>query len=74
MSIPYNAAFCSPASVQKSYRVVVSVPPESSVTVPFVIVPLELGNHEVEVKASSDFVSDGIRKQLRVVVSNIYVD
>lgn len=74
MTIPYNSAFCSIASVQKSYRMVVTVPPKSSATVPFVIVPLELGNHEVEVKASTFSQADGIKKQLRVMVSNMYVD
>ncbi|XP_077326601.1 A.superbus venom factor 1-like [Lithobates pipiens] len=75
VTIPYNPAFCSFASVQKSYHVVVTVPPKSSNTVPFVIVPLELGNHGVEVKASTTlFEEDGIRKQLRVMAPSLSFD
>ncbi|XP_073478914.1 A.superbus venom factor 1-like [Aquarana catesbeiana] len=74
VTIPYNSAFCSIASVQKSYRMVVTVPPKSSATVPFVIVPLELGNHEVEVKASTFSQADGIKKQLRVMAPSVSSD
>ncbi|XP_072254996.1 venom factor-like [Pyxicephalus adspersus] len=34
---------------------------------PFIIVPLTLGLHDVEVKAAGQFVADGVRKKLNVV-------
>nr|ABA28745.1 complement protein C3-1 [Austrelaps superbus] len=65
----YNPAFCSASTEGQRYRVQVPVKALSSWAVPFVIVPLEQGLHDVEVKASvrGELASDGVRKKLKVV-------
>lgn len=67
----YNPAFCSLATAKKSYYQTIKIPPKSSVAVPYVIVPLKIGLQEVEVKAAvfGQFISDGVKKTLKVVVS-----
>uniref|UniRef100_A0A8C9U693 Complement C3 n=1 Tax=Scleropages formosus TaxID=113540 RepID=A0A8C9U693_SCLFO len=62
---------CSAASKKRRYREEVEVPPMSSVSVPFVIIPMAIGEHSIEVNATiydSD-ITDGVKKNLRVVVS-----
>ncbi|XP_063787115.1 complement C3-like [Pseudophryne corroboree] len=63
----YNEAFCSLSTSKKKYRQEVTIEKESSLALPFTIVPISLGYHEVEVKASVAFESDGVRKMLKVV-------
>ncbi|XP_056426218.1 complement C3-like isoform X2 [Hyla sarda] len=63
----YNEQFCSLSTAKKKYRQEVTIQPSSSVAVPFIIVPLTLGNHEIEVKAAGQLVSDGVKKTLKVV-------
>ncbi|XP_018421190.1 PREDICTED: A.superbus venom factor 1-like [Nanorana parkeri] len=63
----YNEQFCSLATSKSKYRQFVDVKPASSVAVPFIIIPLTLGFHDVEVKASGQGISDGVKKKLRVV-------
>uniref|UniRef100_A0A8C0LBR4 Complement C3 n=1 Tax=Canis lupus dingo TaxID=286419 RepID=A0A8C0LBR4_CANLU len=67
----YNPAFCSLATSKKSYQQIVNIPAKSSVAVSYVIVPLKIGLHEVEVKAAvyRHFANDGVKKILKVVVS-----
>lgn len=67
----YNPAFCSLATSKRRYQQTVTIPPKSSLAVPYVIVPLKTGLQEVEVKAAvyHHFISDGVKKTLRVVVS-----
>uniref|UniRef100_A0A452U741 Complement C3 n=1 Tax=Ursus maritimus TaxID=29073 RepID=A0A452U741_URSMA len=67
----YNPAFCSMATSKKRYQQTIEIPAKSSVAVPYVIVPLKVGLHEVEVKAAvyRHFISDGVKKTLKVVVS-----
>uniref|UniRef100_A0A8C4L456 Uncharacterized protein n=1 Tax=Equus asinus asinus TaxID=83772 RepID=A0A8C4L456_EQUAS len=67
----YNPAFCSLATSKRRYQQTVTIPPKSSLAVPYVIVPLKTGLQEVEVKAAvyHYFISDGVKKTLRVVVS-----
>lgn len=67
----HNPAFCSLATAKKRYQQVVRIPPKSSLAVPYVLVPLKLGLQEVEVKAAvyDFFISDGVKKTLKVVVS-----
>ncbi|XP_016053478.1 PREDICTED: complement C3 [Miniopterus natalensis] len=69
----YNPAFCSVATAKKRHQQVLSIPPKSSVAVPYVIVPLKIGLQEVEVKATvyEFFISDGVRKTLKVVPEGI---
>ncbi|XP_063787102.1 A.superbus venom factor 1-like isoform X3 [Pseudophryne corroboree] len=63
----YNEHICSLSTAKKKYRQDVLIQPESSVAVPFIIVPLTLGLHDVEVKAAAQYVSDGVKKKLKVV-------
>lgn len=67
----HNPAFCSLATAKKRYQQTLRIPPKSSVAVPYVIVPLKVGQQEVEVKAAvyDFFISDGVKKTLKVVVS-----
>uniref|UniRef100_A0A8C7E3Y2 Anaphylatoxin-like domain-containing protein n=1 Tax=Naja naja TaxID=35670 RepID=A0A8C7E3Y2_NAJNA len=68
----YNPAFCSASTKGQRYRQQFPIKALSSRAVPFVIVPLEQGLHDVEIKASVQEAlwSDGVRKKLKVVVSN----
>ncbi|XP_029440084.1 complement C3-like isoform X2 [Rhinatrema bivittatum] len=66
---PHNEKLCAAAARGKRHRVKARVPAASSVTVPYVLVPLEAGTVVVEVQAfvANQFVSDGVRKPLLVV-------
>ncbi|XP_054982328.1 complement C3-like [Sorex araneus] len=72
----YNPAFCSMATAKKRHQQTLVIPAASSVAVPFVIVPLQIGLQEVEVKAAvyHHFISDGVRKTLKVVPEGIRVN
>lgn len=50
-------------------RQVVSVPPTSSKMVPFVLLPLEIGNVDVEVKVVGYGIQDHVKKTLLVRVT-----
>uniref|UniRef100_A0A8C6XEB8 Complement C3 n=1 Tax=Naja naja TaxID=35670 RepID=A0A8C6XEB8_NAJNA len=65
----YNPAFCSASTEGQRYRQQFPIKALSSRAVPFVIVPLEQGLHDVEVIASvrGELASDGVRKKLKVV-------
>ncbi|GAB5567620.1 complement C3-like [Prionailurus iriomotensis] len=65
----YNPAFCSLATAKKRYQQILNIPAKSSMAVPFVVVPLKVGLHEVEVKAAvyNRFIMDGVKKPLKVV-------
>ncbi|XP_063787127.1 A.superbus venom factor 1-like [Pseudophryne corroboree] len=71
----YNEKFCSLSTAMSPFRQTVEVRSHSSYALSFIIVPLELGLHDVEVKASvyEMFVSDGVRKKLKVVPEGIRV-
>uniref|UniRef100_A0A674BSC3 Complement C3-like n=1 Tax=Salmo trutta TaxID=8032 RepID=A0A674BSC3_SALTR len=58
---------CSSASKKGRYIVTVVVDPRSTRSVPFVIIPMKLGLHTIEVKASvRDWGGrDGVKKELR---------
>lgn len=72
----YNPAFCSLATAKKRYYQTIEIPPKSSVAVPYVIVPLKIGLQEVEVKAAvfGHFISDGVKKTLKVVPEGLRVN
>uniref|UniRef100_A0A452U7S3 Complement C3 n=1 Tax=Ursus maritimus TaxID=29073 RepID=A0A452U7S3_URSMA len=72
----YNPAFCSMATSKKRYQQTIEIPAKSSVAVPYVIVPLKVGLHEVEVKAAvyRHFISDGVKKTLKVVPEGVRVN
>nr|XP_003216856.2 PREDICTED: venom factor [Anolis carolinensis] len=69
----HNPVFCSAATAKKRYRQDVTIGPQSSTAVPFVLVPLELGLHDIEVKGAvwNMMMSDGVIKKLRVVPEGI---
>nr|AZZ09375.1 putative complement component c3 [Ctenopharyngodon idella] len=63
---------CSPASNRRKFQTVVTVDAKSSLSVPFVIIPMALGRHAIEVKASaSGRGSDGVKKDLLVVSEGV---
>ncbi|XP_067258556.1 complement C3-like [Chanodichthys erythropterus] len=66
---------CSFASKKGKYRTTVNVGEGSSIAVSYVIIPMTLGNHMIEVKASAyDSVhTDGVRKSLKVVSEGVLV-
>ncbi|XP_003798046.1 complement C3 [Otolemur garnettii] len=72
----YNPAFCSMATAKKRHQQTVTIPPKSSLPIPYVIVPLKVGLQEVEVKAAvyNRFISDGVKKTLKVVPEGIRVN
>ncbi|XP_056621818.1 complement C3-like isoform X2 [Triplophysa dalaica] len=67
---------CSTASNKHKYRTIVEVEGSSSKTVPYVIIPMELGVHQIEVKAAApDFITpDGVKKTLKVVSEGVLVE
>ncbi|KAI2643970.1 hypothetical protein H4Q32_026405 [Labeo rohita] len=64
---------CSSASKKGKYRTIVNIDKDSSISVSYVIIPMTLGNHMIEVKASAyDSVhTDGVRKMLNVVSEGV---
>ncbi|CAL8332646.1 unnamed protein product [Merluccius merluccius] len=58
---------CSSASNKGGYTQTVTVGPESTRSVPFIIVPMEHGSKEIEIKAATAERRDAIRKTLKVV-------
>ncbi|XP_048051370.1 complement C3-like [Megalobrama amblycephala] len=66
---------CSFASKKGTHRTTVNVDKDSSIAVSYVIIPMTLGNHMIEVKASAyDSVhTDGVRKSLKVVSEGVLV-
>ncbi|KAJ7317107.1 hypothetical protein JRQ81_003269, partial [Phrynocephalus forsythii] len=69
----HNPAFCSASTAKQRYRQEFRVKKQSSWAVPFVIVPMELGFHDIEVKAAvwGMMMSDGVKKKLKVVPEGI---
>ncbi|XP_053321324.1 venom factor-like [Spea bombifrons] len=69
VELTYNPEFCSLSTHKKKFRQEIWIKPHSSTVVPFIIVPLTLGQHDIEVKASiaNMFMSDGVRRKLKVV-------
>ncbi|KAM6100877.1 LOW QUALITY PROTEIN: A.superbus venom factor 1-like, partial [Pterocles gutturalis] len=68
VELMYNPALCSASTSKMRYQQILKLKP-SHRAVPFVIVPLQLGLHDVEVKAAvrGSFVADGVKKKLKVV-------
>ncbi|XP_016110821.1 complement C3-like isoform X1 [Sinocyclocheilus grahami] len=64
---------CSFASKKGKYRTTVSVDKGSSIAVSYVIIPMTLGSHDIEVKASAFDFSDGVRKPLKVVSEGVLI-
>ncbi|XP_035763650.1 complement C3-like, partial [Neolamprologus brichardi] len=66
---------CSSASKRGKYRQEVTVGPETTRSVPFVIIPMKEGERRIEVKAAvkDSYLNDGIMKMLRVVPEGVLV-
>uniref|UniRef100_A0A672GGE4 Complement component c3a, duplicate 5 n=1 Tax=Salarias fasciatus TaxID=181472 RepID=A0A672GGE4_SALFA len=66
---------CSAASKRGRYRQEVNVGPQTTRSVPFVIIPMKEGEVQIEVKAAvrDSSLSDGILKMLRVVPAGVLV-
>ncbi|CAM5169658.1 unnamed protein product [Eretmochelys imbricata] len=73
LELLYNSVFCSTSTSKAKYRQILDIKAKSSLAVPLVIVPLQLGSHDIEVKAAmwGSFVSDGVKKKLKVVPEGI---
>ncbi|KAK2818280.1 hypothetical protein Q7C36_022213 [Tachysurus vachellii] len=65
---------CSAASKKKKYRTIVNVEAESTISIPYVIIPMELGEHHIEVQAASSSLHDGVRKTLKVVSEGVLTE
>ncbi|XP_070230821.1 complement C3 [Bos mutus] len=66
VEFPHKESLCSAAKPDAPSRQIVAVPPFSSKVVPFVLLPLEIGKVDVEVKARGSVVQDHVRKTLLV--------
>ncbi|XP_032906716.1 complement C3-like [Amblyraja radiata] len=69
VQFPYNENLCSHAKLTERYTTTVNIPGKSTAVVPYVIIPLTIGEIMIEVKASVHglFVGDAVRKPLRVL-------
>ncbi|KAG6924718.1 hypothetical protein G0U57_016634, partial [Chelydra serpentina] len=69
LELLHNPVFCSASTSKAKYRQILDIKAKSSLAVPLVIVPLQLGSHDIEVKAAvwGSFLSDGVKKKLKVV-------
>ncbi|XP_067296794.1 complement C3-like [Pseudorasbora parva] len=70
-----TADVCSAASKKGKHRIMVNVDKGSSAAVSYVIIPMTLGNHMIEAKASAydSHYSDGVKKTLKVVSEGVLV-
>ncbi|KAI5936049.1 Complement C3 [Manis javanica] len=66
VEFPHKEPLCSMSKPGAPSRQVVSVPPTSSKMVPFVLLPLEIGNVDVEVKVVGYGIQDHVKKTLLV--------
>ncbi|KAM3924660.1 complement C3-like [Leptodactylus fuscus] len=75
VELTYNPHFCGHSTAKNKFRQIVDIEPQSSVAVPFTLVPLILGDLTVEVKAAvfEHFLSDGVVKKLKVVPEGVRV-
>ncbi|XDV16064.1 hypothetical protein PO909_015934, partial [Leuciscus waleckii] len=64
---------CSSASKKGKYRTTVNIDKDSSRAVSYVIIPMTLGKHMIEVKAAvyDSVHTDGVRKTLKVVSEGV---
>uniref|UniRef100_A0A671YG04 Complement C3-like n=1 Tax=Sparus aurata TaxID=8175 RepID=A0A671YG04_SPAAU len=71
-----ESAVCSSASKRRKYRQEVNVGPETTRSVPYIIIPMKQGQHPIEVKAvvKNSHLNDWIKKMLRVVPPGVLVN
>ncbi|XP_062395867.1 complement C3-like [Sardina pilchardus] len=64
---------CSVATKKGKYRTTIEMDPMTSRAMPFVIIPMELGKHTIELKAAvfDSHLSDGVKKDLLVVSEGV---
>uniref|UniRef100_A0A8D2Q4E7 Complement C3 n=1 Tax=Varanus komodoensis TaxID=61221 RepID=A0A8D2Q4E7_VARKO len=69
VDLMHNPAICSASTARNKYSQIISIKAKSSRMMPFVIVPLQLGEYDLEVKAAvrGVFLADGVKKKLKVV-------
>ncbi|XP_033029305.1 A.superbus venom factor 1-like isoform X1 [Lacerta agilis] len=68
----HNPAFCSASTAKEKYQQMLTIKGQSSRAVPFVVIPLKLGHHDIEVKAAAlGGAADGVKKKLKVVPEGI---
>ncbi|XP_074786135.1 complement C3 [Athene noctua] len=69
VELMHNPAVCSASTSKARYQQIIRLKAQSSWAVPFVIVPLQLGLHDIEVKGAvrGKDVADGVKKKLKVV-------
>ncbi|TSK18095.1 Complement C3 [Bagarius yarrelli] len=58
---------CSAASKKNKYLTIVNIDEMSTLSIPYVIIPLEIGDKNIEVQAVTSSLQDGVRKTLKVV-------
>ncbi|XP_043938312.1 complement C3-like [Protopterus annectens] len=75
LQLIYNEHLCSIATPDTKYFKEYSIRADSSITVPYVIVPMMLGEMLIEIKGSvmGKFVDDGVKKMLRVIPEGMKV-
>uniref|UniRef100_A0A8C3HQ19 Complement C3 n=1 Tax=Chrysemys picta bellii TaxID=8478 RepID=A0A8C3HQ19_CHRPI len=73
LELLHNPVFCSASTSKARYRQMLDIKAKSSRAVPLVIVPLQLGSHDIEVKGAvwGSSLSDGVKKKLKVVPEGI---
>ncbi|XP_073327906.1 complement C3-like [Pagrus major] len=66
---------CSSASKRGKYRQEVKVGPQTTRSVPFIIIPMKQGQYRIQVKAAvkDSSLNDGIMKTLRVVPEGVLI-
>ncbi|XP_059409012.1 complement C3-like [Carassius carassius] len=69
-----SEGICSSARKKQKDRITISVGPMSSISVPFIIIPMELEKQWIEAQAYSSDRSDGIRKNLKVVPEGVLTE
>ncbi|XP_072513378.1 complement C3-like isoform X2 [Salminus brasiliensis] len=64
---------CSSASKKGKFRTTISIDAKSSRSISYIIIPMELGDHWIEVKAAAinSGHADGVRKMLKVVSEGV---
>ncbi|KAF4075469.1 hypothetical protein AMELA_G00234800 [Ameiurus melas] len=65
---------CSTASKKSKYRVTVNIDAKSTRAIPYVIIPMEIGLHSIEVQAATATLHDGVRKTLKVVSEGVLTE
>uniref|UniRef100_A0A8D2KV16 NTR domain-containing protein n=1 Tax=Varanus komodoensis TaxID=61221 RepID=A0A8D2KV16_VARKO len=72
VELVHNKAFCSASSAKKNYRQIFTVKGQSTRLMPIVIIPLQLGLHDIALEAITlePFMSFHVCKKLNIQVCN----